>query len=175
MANLQPENVPTLTNASIPTVVHSDSEPGTGYGNVVAKPLAEPGFTNIKLKNQNIRLRGVNRLAGEGLSMMRHEALGFRYVVEADLDGRPLGWAFRDGRFMNGDLILMCIDRGLYDGALKYNEQAALSRVSRKAHEQQGRSLLNSALDEVPATPSLRSKISLFSPPDEQVAALLGR
>lgn len=93
---------------------------------IKAIPLVAPDFTNPKPKNSNVALRWIEFKARDGFRF--HQALSQGYVVATANDlmqpdklavyNREMGT-----KFINGDVILMKIDRARYLGALKHRHQ----------------------------------------------------
>jgi len=146
---------------------------------IVAKPLMMPGVNNIKLKNSNIAIRWVNCQAKNGLQYQRWLLAGFVNATEADVE--IPGIAFKNGAFINGDVLLMKIDRKLYLGACKLVSDVAKARVSRQAILQKGRNLVKETLanptdekgNSIGVAPQeLRNKIQAFIPPLSDIPGL---
>ena len=95
---------------------------------IVAKPLVTPDFANIKSKNPGVSFRWVEFKAQDGLRFSQAQAQGWVTATEQDvmIDGVISPYK-KDGgtKFINGDLILMKMDRRKYLGALKHKHQVA--------------------------------------------------
>lgn len=95
---------------------------------IIAKPLVTPDFANIKSKNPNVSFRWIEFKAQDGLRFSQAQAQGWTVATEADIvvDGVISPYR-KDGgsKFINGDIILMKMDRGRYLGALKHKHQVA--------------------------------------------------
>lgn len=133
---------------------------------IIAKPLVDPDFTNVKPKNPNIRFRWVNRIhgnEGRGGRFEQAKASGFERAIPADCATAVSGHMIKDGCIIYGDLILMKIDAKAYDGALKFNEQSARARIA-SATLGTGRKELSNALNEVPGSREDKSKVKLYTP-----------
>lgn len=141
--------------------------------NIVAKPLQQPDFVNLKPRNPNIAFRWVNRAAGGGQRLDQMTAMGFALAVPTDVVNLPPS-LFRDGRIINGDLVLMKIDRKAYQGALKYNQQRALAQAgSQKTNLEVGKKNLRETVGAMP--PELQRKIAVFVPSQAETEALAGK
>lgn len=152
-------------------------DPNDPYPTVTARPLQMPDFVDIKPKNPLLTVRWCNRAAGEGQRLDQVIYAGFRPAKPDEVlmrDGRPLQVSLvRDGKVLYGDLQAMLIEKSMYDGALKYNWERAVSRMHPKANQTQGRTDLQSTLKEagVRQTPELLKKLSTFQPTDAEIAA----
>lgn len=156
---------PAITSANAPAPPHSDPLPVVDE-QVIARPLTSPDFTSVVPVNPGIRFRWVNRIHGnEGRGGRFEEAKssGFVPANEKDIKGVVSAHMKRDGCIIYGDLILMKIDRKLYDGALKYNEEQARRRVATVTMGQ-GRKELGQALNEVPGSRENKDKVKLYNP-----------
>lgn len=93
---------------------------------IIAKPLVNSDFMDPKPKNPNVSFRWIEFKAQDGLRLSQAQSQGWQTVVASDLVD-PKSPYSRDGgsKFINGDLILMKIDRGRYLGALKHKHQLA--------------------------------------------------
>ena len=102
---------------------------------IKAIPLVSPDFTNPKPKNPNVQLRWIEFKAKDGFRFHQAQAQGFSVATLSDLaEPQKLAVYSREAgtKFINGDIILMKIDKARYLGALKYrfNQSAALSDPS---------------------------------------------
>lgn len=140
---------------------------------IVAKPLVSPDFTNLKLKNPNIALYWGNRVAGGGQRYEQLKASGFVNATVNDVEAPE--FMVKDGAIIFGDLILLKIAKRDYLGALKYNEEKAVSRMRRDSNLTKGQAELRHALGEVPVPPELSKKISMFVPGEKETEDLLGK
>lgn len=159
-----------------PAAPQSELERMAGYPaewrGLKATPLATPGFTQLKTKNQSLAFRWVNRGAGNGLRVSQMLSVGFTIATPVDVEVPGLEPV--ENKFTIGDLVLMKISKDKYNAALKYNDEMARHRVSRQSHKQQAGQALNTALNEIGATPELKAKIAMFMLSDEEADALLG-
>lgn len=152
-------------------------DPNDPYPTVTARPLQMPDFVDIKPKNPMLALRWCNRIAGEGQRLDQVTYAGFRPVKPEEVtypNGRAMPVSMiKNGQIILGDLILMCIERSQYDGALKYNWERAVSRMKPGSTQTQGRQDLNNSLKEagVRNTPDLSRKLSTFQPSDAEIEA----
>ena len=110
----------------------------TAVDNIVAKPLISKDFTVVKWKNPNLAGYWANRVAGSpsGTRVYQLESAGFRVAKEADCE--VPGLKPNNGQWIYGDLILLCIGRSDYLGALKYNEQVARERLRPEVSAKKG-------------------------------------
>src|SRR4051812_10844830 len=100
------------------TVDRNDPYPG-----IQARPLNQPDFVNIKPKNPMISFRWVNRSVGPKESTQRLDQMTFAgFILATPADCQNVQQSMiQGGHIVYGDLILMKIDRKIYEGALKYN------------------------------------------------------
>jgi hypothetical protein len=111
------------------------------YGEIEAKPLRAPNLVNLVPRQPNMSLYFGNRAVGERESGMRYDqliAMGFVPAKPDQVwmrnDGKLLPIPpsmVRDGRIMQGDVILLIMPKADYVGALKWNEQSARQRVKK--------------------------------------------
>ena len=178
--NFEQKEEPALTNATVPrpAVPPPPTAPKLEIedANIIAKPLVTPDFTEVTSKNPNLSFRYANRVAGDppGMQVELWQSVGFRPATEADCSVR--GLVTRNGQFIKGDLILLCIARSEYEGALKWNRQKALNRMDRTNVRKQGRQEIGNAIKEagVRTPPNLSQKLQVFTPDAAQVAGLVG-
>lgn len=127
-----PVTQPTMTNASlIPQLEQSPVRGGLQRpleldDDIQARPLTLPDFVNVELANPNLSARWIFT---DRRRFAQAKAQGWRVARKADL--KP-GYASlnpyeEEGgtKYLNGDLILMVIDRKVYLGALRYKHQVA--------------------------------------------------
>lgn len=119
---------PTVTDADVPR--YRDGRPipeELRDDSLVAMPLVMPDFIDPQLANPNLSKRWINFKAGEGLRYNQCLAQGWRNATQADLKPNQLSPYKKEGgtKFINGDLILMVIDKRRYLGALKHRHQVA--------------------------------------------------
>lgn len=91
--------------------------------NIVAKPLVDFDFTNPEPKNPNISFRWVEFKARDGFRFQQCLAQGFVPATVHDVKNAGLLKMYEreaGTKFINGDLILMKIDRGRYVGAKRH-------------------------------------------------------
>lgn len=170
---------PTVTSKNLPTppvAVAQPTKPSqvetfVPYEQIVAQPLIVPAAEQVKIKNRGCCYRWANRIAKEGESLRRWLAAGFVMATTIDVDV-PAGLV-RNGQIINGDLVLIKINREKYIGALKYNEQRALARMSPASIERTGRSAIAQAAAEVNAPMNLRGKVRTFVPSDAETEAVI--
>lgn len=168
----EPAKQPTMTSKNLPsstpastTTSPSEQAQILSDDQIVAKPLIDPDFTNLKPKNPNYCFRWVNHIAGGGSRFEKMKASGFRVASYSDVKGEIPSHFKKDNAIINGDLILTIIDRASYVGALKHNQQKAHKRLHKGFAMQQGREQLNQALNEVPGTAANKAKVKLYEPP----------
>ena len=152
---VQARPVAPVTQPALQATVDSD-EP------IVAKPLIDPDFTNLKKKNTMISLRWVNRVAGDGMRYEHMKAIGFANATANDVEVPPN--MLRDGAIIIGDLILMKIARRDYEGALLHNVEKAVARTRPRAYLSTGKQEMTNALNEVRGTAENKRKIQPFVP-----------
>lgn len=94
---------------------------------IIAKPLVTPDFVDIRPKNPNVSFRWVEFKAQDGMRLSQAQAQGWQTATQLDIADGSLSPFRRDNgsKFINGDLILMKMDRGRYLGAKKYKHQVA--------------------------------------------------
>lgn len=167
----QPVKQPTITSKNLPPTVpssttQSPSEQAQTLSDdqIVARPLIDPDFTNLKPKNPNYVFRWVNRVAGGGSRFEKMKASGFRVATYSDVSGDVPEHFKKNNSIINGDLILTIISRELYVGALKHNEQKAHKRLHKGFALQTGKKAMQEALNEVPGSSANKSKIKLYEP-----------
>lgn len=95
-------------------------------GDIVAKPMVLPDFVNVPLANPGLAARWIFT---DRRRFAQAKAQGWRVAKKADI---KLGYAAltpfeEEGgtKYINGDLVLMVIDRKIYLGALRYKHQVA--------------------------------------------------
>jgi hypothetical protein len=93
---------------------------------IVAGPLVDPDFANVIPANPNVSFRWINYKAGDGLRFAQAQAQGFIVATKADVKHGADPYIREGGsKYVNGDLILMKIDRKRYLGALKHKHRVA--------------------------------------------------
>lgn len=99
---------------------------------LVARPLGGPEFTNVRWKNPEVTGRWVLRADpgknGSTLRFDQAQAQGFRVATPSDAE--VPGLSPIEGKYIVGDLILMCISKAIYDGAVLFNKQQAEFRAN---------------------------------------------
>lgn len=143
MASQQPSSQPTQPQPPVPTMTSASMipplepvEPRSPYArpdelaeDITARPLGAPDFANdVKpfLANQNLHPRWIftdRRRFSQAI------AQGWRVAKKADLKpgyAKLSPFEAEGGtKYINGDLILMLIDRKIYLGALRYKHDVA--------------------------------------------------
>ena len=93
---------------------------------IQARPLVMPDFIHIKpsATSRNLSFRWI---FNDVRRVSQCKAQGWRVAKASDIEAGQLSPYNKDGgqSFINGDLILMCIGRDLYLGALKYKHEVA--------------------------------------------------
>lgn len=156
---------PTITSANLPREPIKNASV-IDDADIVAKPLVGADFTNLRPANPNHSLRWGNRVAGGGARYDQLKAMNFRNALVADIHKEtpvPVHYQ-KDGAIINGDLILMLIDRRDYVGQLKLNEQNAVRRLTRSATMETGKEKMREALNEVPGSAANKAKVKLYNP-----------
>ena len=149
---------------------------------IEARPLVLPDYTDLRPRNPLLQFRWVNRVAGEGQRMYQMEAMGFVKVTSKDVvgpDGKPVpDYLIKNGQIIYGDLVLMKIARRAYLGALKYNEQRAVDRISKAAFLKRARKIVSEELKKggasAGAQAEIAQKITTFVPGQAETEALVG-
>ena len=180
---------PAITSANLPKEPVAQSAPTIlDDEQIVAKPLIDADFTKIKPRNPNHSFFFGNRVAnkasgGDGQTGLRIDDLlarGFEFATPEDVlipDGAG-GWKpmpkdsalIRNNRVVRGDLILLKIDRVKYVGAIKYNAESAMNRVSRASVLSRNRKEFSEGLkgEGVSLKPQHRGKIAFYNPGDTE-------
>jgi hypothetical protein len=126
----QPANapaVPTMTTASMvppdPTPVNPHKAAELAE-DIVARPLTLPDFVDVPLVNPSLAARWIFT---DRRRFSQAKAQGWRVAKKTDLKPGYLSPYEEEGgtKYVNGDLILMVIDRKIYLGALRYKHQVA--------------------------------------------------
>jgi len=146
--------VPTMTSQSvIPPIAPASVSPGVPEelgADIIARPLVMPDFINIRpaptAKDLSFRwiYNDIRRVS-------QCKAQGWRVATSADVDKGQLSPYVQNGgaQFLNGDLILMCIKREIYLGALRYKHEVAAkladSRVANTISAKQAAAALGNA------------------------------
>jgi hypothetical protein len=169
---------PVITSKALrPAVSEAQIETfeGDPYPNIQARPLQMPEFTDVKPVNPMHSLRWVDRVAGNGQRFDQMKYAGFTVCKPEEARMRnnmPIEASMiKDTQVIYGSLILMKIDRKLYEGALKYNWVRSVNRLHPKAQLQAGKAKLNEAIKESGAAriPDLAKKLQAFRPSDAEV------
>lgn len=96
--------------------------------NIEAVDMAEMSFEKVKAKNPNLSFRWINWKNNEGERY--HKAIYQGYRPAKILDCEVIGSAPNaEGVFKMYDVILMCIDRKIYEGKLKKNALDSIRQV----------------------------------------------
>jgi hypothetical protein len=132
MTTLNKPPVPTMTNASlIPPLEEVTSRGGFQRAaeldeDIVARPMTLPDFVNVPLANPNLAARWIFT---DKRRFAQAKAQGWRVAKKSDVkQGYAALSPFEEEggtKYINGDLVLMVIDRKIYLGALRYKHQVA--------------------------------------------------
>lgn len=129
---------------------------------IVARPLVGTDFLNPIPKNPNICFRWIEHKARDGFRYHQCLAQGYAVAVAADIQNVNDFQLFNreaGTKFINGDLILMKIDKKRYLGAIKYRVQQALYCSDPAVRQALAKQAATADL-----TPQARSKIAVFAP-----------
>lgn len=122
--------VPTMTSASvIPELERPFIDPRVPaelQDDIIARPMTLPDFCNVPLVNPNLSPRWIFT---DRRRYAQAKAQGWRNAKKADIKpGYAALTPFEEEggtKYINGDLILMVIDRKIYLGALRFKHQVA--------------------------------------------------
>lgn len=126
--NIQGPAVPTMTTASlVPPEPPRPRDPRVAAElaeDIVARPMTMPDFIDVPLVNPNLAARW---MFTDRRRFSQAKAQGWRVAKKTDVKAGFLSPYEEEGgtKYINGDLILMVIDRKIYLGALKYKHQVA--------------------------------------------------
>lgn len=127
----QPKPVPTMTNATMipPLEAPEYRNPRRAEemaDDIVARPMTLPDFVNVPLVNPNLAARWIftdkRRFAqakaqGWRVAKKQDVKVGYQSLTPYEEEGGT--------KYINGDVVLMVIDRKIYLGALRYKHQVA--------------------------------------------------
>ena len=162
-------SIPTMTTSSaIPRPpVETVPDAAELADDIHAAPMIMPDFIKIRKRNPNVEFRWINFKAGEGLRFAQAQAMGFVVATQQDVAVGELSPYVREGgtKYVNGDLILMKIDRKRYLGALRHKHEVAAALADdgiQRTLSARGaaRELANAGANRQ----SLQGKISVFTP-----------
>jgi len=141
------------------------------YNSIVAKPLVSKDFTSVKPKNNNLSFFWANRIAGNpsGGRVSQLEAAGFRVATITDCE--VPGLKPSNGHWQYGDLLLLCIGKADYLGALKYNEQISNERLNPAVAAKKGMREAKGMTSKMFA----QRKVSFIQPTEEEREALFNK
>ena len=94
---------------------------------IVAKPLMTPEVCSIQVKNLEYQYRWVNRQAKGGLMYQKRRAMGFTNATKEDVEILGGDAVATDGEITAFDLILMKCPKPIYEAAIKFNMEKALT------------------------------------------------
>ena len=146
---------------------------------IVAAPLNSPDFVHLIPANPDVTFRWVLHTlykqdgSQNNIRFEKAKVEGYAIATQADIKNPPMEYA-RDGgtKFINGDLILMKIDRRKYEGALLYKDQKAAKQMLAATGKSALRELNREAQGSSLAT---RGKIAAFDPTqDSELAKFIG-
>lgn len=144
---------------------------------IVAVPLEQVDWADVKAKNAGISLRWINHVFQNGLRYQQACYQGYTNATPQDVTDIPSSY-FKEGKIINGDLILMKIDSKKYRGALKHRRLQAESRTSPQGKANQHRGHINQAVQET--TPDQRvaeqvaSRLHIEAPQGAELEKLVG-
>jgi hypothetical protein len=119
---------------------------------IVARPLMVPEVCSVHVKNLEYQYRWVFK-DSRGLVYMQRRAQGFTNATTDDVDVLGGDITANNSEIMAGDVILMKIRKDLYEAAMKWNMQKALSlQRSRGMYLQGASSDVNSDVKATPVT-----------------------
>jgi hypothetical protein len=178
---------PTMTNASLipplePPVVENPYVPAELAEDITARPLTLPDFVDVKLRNPRLSARWIFT---DRRRFAQAKAQGWRVARKEDLhpNYEKLNPYEEEGgtKYINGDLILMVIDRQIYLGALKYKHQVAAAiadtTVTRRISAQKAASEMGedvAAVNRAFASKGAMAPMAVFAPGVEQNAVVPG-
>jgi hypothetical protein len=141
---------------------------------IVAKPLTSPDFIAIKHRNPMMSCRWGNRVAGGGQRIDTLLAQGFQFVKPEDAvmsDGKTPApkSLIKENKVIYNDLVLVCLPRVDYVGAIKHNENRARQRADRQHMQKAAIGEVDKTLREVNAPADLRRKIQPFIPSEAEM------
>lgn len=144
--------------------------------NIVARPLTSSTdpFFSLRPKNPNVVFRGINYCVQtkDGPSYMRFEqakAQGYVAATPADVQGAVPASLLKEGKIINGDLILMMIDKSTYRGALKWKDQQAIRATQATGQREQGDAEIKRAAAETNMPGKLSRKLSTYAPSQSEL------
>lgn len=138
-----------------------------------------PEVCSIRIKNTEYRYRWVNRDGQGGRIYTQRRAQGFTNATNSDVEILGGDATTKDGEIRAGDLILMKIQANLYDAAMKWNMEKALSLSRMRGVSLEGASS-DPMVDDKPRRVSVSDepfsrsgKAATFIPSSREVEALL--
>lgn len=129
---------------------------------IVARPLVGNEFLDPRPKNPAVIFRWIEHKARDGFRYHQCLAQGYAVATEADIQNPEQLQVFnREGgtKFINGDLILMKIDRARYLGAIKHRVEQALYTSDPAVRQAIAKRAAQADL-----TPAAQAKIAVFAP-----------
>jgi hypothetical protein len=149
--------------------------------NIVAKPLTSSTdpFFNLRPKNPEVMFRGITHtvITKDGPSFVRFEqakAQGYQVATAADVVGAVPASLLREGKIINGDLILMKISSAAYRGALKWKDQQAIRATQKVGVADQAKNEIQRAAQETNMPQRLSRKLNPFAPSGSEITKDFG-
>lgn len=160
------KTAPTVTSANLPSApVAARIDAAELDDSITARSLSMPDFINVKSKNPNLSFRWINHKAGDGLRYSQAVAQGWANATPTDcaIAGQSIPTVYlKDGKIINGDLILMKIDRAAYLGALKNKHNQALHLAGASGHHREAARRVGQEIGTMPKHAA--GKINVFQP-----------
>ncbi len=107
---------------------------------IVARPLMVPEVCSLRVKNSEYQYRWVNRDGQGGRMYTQRRAQGFINATTEDVEILGGDAQSKDGEIRAGDLVLMKIRGDLYDAAIKWNMQKAVTQANMRGVHLEGAS-----------------------------------
>ena len=107
---------------------------------IVARPLMVPEVCSLRVKNTEYRYRWVNRDGQGGRMYTQRRAQGFINATLEDVEILGGDAQAKDGEIRAGDLVLMKIRADIYDAAMKWNMQKAVTQANMRGVHLEGAS-----------------------------------
>jgi hypothetical protein len=126
-------NVITDVNANVPAPSSSDQKVLSREAallfnkSLIARPLMTPEVCSLHIKNTEYAYRWVNRLSQGGRIYQQRKSQGFVNATSEDAEALGGDAVVSSAEITAGDVILMKIRADLYDAAIKYNMEKALT------------------------------------------------
>lgn len=141
------------------------------FAGIDAKPLVMQSLLDkIKPKSPEIVFYWGNRVAGDGLRLNQHMAVGWEAAKVEDCKIPPPTSMVRDGRIMYGDLICLKMSKQRYYAALKQNHNNAVALGNRGRAQSEGQKSAQAEVNRIVPN-EIAQKIKFFVPTDKEVDA----